>query len=118
MTQNVDGLHQKAGSTDVSEIHGAEVRAVCLNCKKTTTMEEVVDEIIGDRVPADFKMRNNMEENIEDDEDVKGLKTGSIAKMADMMKSSSSSSSAKKKKYSSAECRHLQMHDIAEFSEL
>jgi NAD-dependent SIR2 family protein deacetylase len=32
MTQNVDGLHQRAGSTDVLELHGNIHAVVCLDC--------------------------------------------------------------------------------------
>jgi NAD-dependent SIR2 family protein deacetylase len=32
MTQNVDGLHQRAGSGDVLELHGNIHRVVCLDC--------------------------------------------------------------------------------------
>ena len=32
ITQNVDGLHQAAGSTDVVELHGGLDRTVCLDC--------------------------------------------------------------------------------------
>ena len=32
VTQNVDGLHRKAGSTDVCEIHGTALRNYCVNC--------------------------------------------------------------------------------------
>ncbi|BFO17953.1 NAD-dependent protein deacetylase [Streptomyces sp. KM77-8] len=32
ITQNVDGLHQAAGSTDVVELHGGLDRVVCLGC--------------------------------------------------------------------------------------
>lgn len=32
ITQNVDGLHQLAGSPDVVEIHGSAGRAACLDC--------------------------------------------------------------------------------------
>lgn len=32
VTQNIDGLHQKAGSTDVIELHGNIWRAKCLQC--------------------------------------------------------------------------------------
>lgn len=32
ITQNVDGLHQAAGSLDVVELHGALAQAVCLSC--------------------------------------------------------------------------------------
>ncbi|MBI5572447.1 MAG: NAD-dependent deacylase [Desulfomonile tiedjei] len=33
ITQNVDNLHQKAGSVDVVEFHGNLLRAVCLKCR-------------------------------------------------------------------------------------
>jgi NAD-dependent SIR2 family protein deacetylase len=32
ITQNVDGLHQAAGAMDVTELHGALARVVCLTC--------------------------------------------------------------------------------------
>ena len=34
VTQNIDGLHQKAGSTNVLEIHGTTNRCYCTNCNK------------------------------------------------------------------------------------
>lgn len=33
ITQNIDGLHQTAGSTGVIEVHGSLREAVCLNCE-------------------------------------------------------------------------------------
>jgi NAD-dependent deacetylase len=33
VTQNTDGLHQKAGSRDVIELHGSSSRVVCLDCQ-------------------------------------------------------------------------------------
>ncbi|WP_263263742.1 NAD-dependent protein deacetylase [Pseudomonas sp. RIT-PI-S] len=35
ITQNVDGLHERAGSTEVIELHGNLHRVVCLDCAKT-----------------------------------------------------------------------------------
>lgn len=32
ITQNVDGLHQRAGSTEVTELHGSLADVVCLDC--------------------------------------------------------------------------------------
>ena len=32
ITQNTDGLHQRAGSTDVIELHGSSAAVVCLDC--------------------------------------------------------------------------------------
>jgi NAD-dependent SIR2 family protein deacetylase len=37
ITQNVDGLHQASGATDVVELHGSLERAVCLTCGEYTT---------------------------------------------------------------------------------
>jgi len=33
ITQNIDGLHQKAGSVNVQEIHGSALRSYCVSCK-------------------------------------------------------------------------------------
>ncbi len=33
ITQNIDGLHQKAGSKKVSEIHGSALRSYCISCR-------------------------------------------------------------------------------------
>lgn len=34
ITQNIDGLHQKAGSKNVYELHGSTLRNYCMKCKK------------------------------------------------------------------------------------
>ncbi|MEV3973046.1 NAD-dependent protein deacetylase [Streptomyces sp. NPDC050698] len=41
ITQNVDGLHQAAGSADAVELHGALSRVVCLSCGAFTPRHEV-----------------------------------------------------------------------------
>jgi NAD-dependent deacetylase len=38
VTQNIDGLHQKAGSSDVIELHGNIWRARCVACRSTHDM--------------------------------------------------------------------------------
>lgn len=35
LTQNVDGLHKKAGSTNIIDMHGLASRCYCSNCKKS-----------------------------------------------------------------------------------
>ena len=45
ITQNVDGLHQKAGSTRVLELHGRLDRINCTGCGKSITRGEM-DELI------------------------------------------------------------------------
>jgi len=42
VTQNIDGLHQKAGSTRVVELHGTVWWAVCLECGLRTPMADVL----------------------------------------------------------------------------
>ena len=41
ITQNIDGLHQKAGSKVVYELHGSILRNTCMNCKKEYDAEYV-----------------------------------------------------------------------------
>ncbi len=41
VTQNVDGLHQAAGSREVVEVHGSIRGAVCLRCGRTYPADEV-----------------------------------------------------------------------------
>jgi len=41
ITQNIDGLHQKAGSKTVYELHGSVLRNYCMNCKKFYDAEYV-----------------------------------------------------------------------------
>lgn len=42
ITQNVDGLHQRAGSRDVVEVHGSLREAECVHCGARVPMEEAV----------------------------------------------------------------------------
>ena len=42
VTQNIDGLHQKAGSKRVYELHGAVSRNYCQRCKKFYPMEDII----------------------------------------------------------------------------
>ena len=41
ITQNVDGLHQKAGARDVTELHGSLSRVLCLSCGERTPRDEL-----------------------------------------------------------------------------
>jgi len=44
VTQNVDGLHQRAGSGSLLELHGTITRAVCERCRRSLEMGEAVGE--------------------------------------------------------------------------
>ena len=41
VTQNIDGLHQKAGSKNVLELHGSVLRNYCVRCHKSFSAEFV-----------------------------------------------------------------------------
>lgn len=43
ITQNIDGLHQKAGSKNVLELHGSVCRNYCLRCGKAYTLEAILN---------------------------------------------------------------------------
>lgn len=42
ITQNIDGLHQKAGSQNVLELHGSVLRNYCAKCGAKHSVEEIV----------------------------------------------------------------------------
>ncbi len=43
VTQNIDGLHQKAGSKKVLELHGSVLRNYCEKCGKFHSVEEIAN---------------------------------------------------------------------------
>ena len=45
VTQNIDGLHQKAGSKTVYELHGSVLRNYCTRCRKFHSAEFVRDAV-------------------------------------------------------------------------
>ncbi|MBQ9414465.1 MAG: NAD-dependent protein deacylase [Clostridia bacterium] len=46
VTQNIDGLHQKAGSQNVFELHGSALRHYCMDCGKSYPLEAVRDRAV------------------------------------------------------------------------
>lgn len=56
VTQNIDGLHQAAGSRRVLELHGTNRAAVCLDCHATEAIEPVLARLeAGEEVPRCLK---------------------------------------------------------------
>ena len=43
ITQNIDGLHQKAGSKRVYELHGSVLRNTCMKCGRRYGLEAVIE---------------------------------------------------------------------------
>jgi NAD-dependent deacetylase len=42
MTQNIDGLHQRAGAADVLELHGTMWEVLCLDCDRRWPTPEIL----------------------------------------------------------------------------
>ena len=71
VTQNIDGLHQKAGSKVVYELHGSVLRNYCMNCHKFYGPEAVFEStgipkciVCGDIIKPDVVL---YEEGLDDD---------------------------------------------------
>ena len=43
VTQNIDGLHQKAGSKTVYELHGSVLRNYCMRCRRFYSLEDIMN---------------------------------------------------------------------------
>jgi NAD-dependent deacetylase len=52
VTQNIDGLHARAGSQDVIEVHGSIRTASCLECGEQLSLDEVVSALQDVPAPA------------------------------------------------------------------
>jgi NAD-dependent deacetylase len=51
ITQNIDGLHQEAGSSSVIELHGTTRIIYCMNCSQKYSMDEVFSMLEAERPP-------------------------------------------------------------------
>lgn len=51
ITQNIDGLHQRAGSQNVLEVHGHVRSATCLSCFRQGPIDDVTDVVARGQVP-------------------------------------------------------------------
>ncbi len=51
ITQNIDGLHQRAGSKNVIELHGTAEKFTCASCGKNGDTDKVLREIKSGNIP-------------------------------------------------------------------
>ncbi len=51
ITQNIDGLHQQAGSSRVLELHGHLRSSTCLSCFRNWPADKLMDEVAAGQVP-------------------------------------------------------------------
>ena len=49
ITQNIDGLHQQAGSHEVLELHGTDRKVVCVECAELFAVEPLVQQFLLDQ---------------------------------------------------------------------
>lgn len=74
ITQNIDGLHQKAGSRNVLELHGSTLRNTCEKCGEHYDLDYVMDEancedlvphckVCGGRIKPDVVLYEEMLDN-------------------------------------------------------
>lgn len=50
-TQNIDGLHQAAGSINVFELHGSPLASHCIECNRPFSLEETEERLLGRSYP-------------------------------------------------------------------
>lgn len=72
VTQNVDGLHQEAGSKEVIDLHGRLDRVICLGCRKVISRVEM-DELLKELNPTISKDMN-VEFSPDGDAEIEGTK--------------------------------------------
>lgn len=60
VTQNIDGLHIKAGSKKVWEVHGHLRTGYCLGCKKKYPFEELVQQVEDKHIPPTCHLCSSM----------------------------------------------------------
>lgn len=51
ITQNIDGLHQKAGSQNVIEFHGTLQYGYCVNCHNKYSLEQIEKKLNSNEIP-------------------------------------------------------------------
>lgn len=64
ITQNIDGLHQKAGSKKVVEVHGNAYRARCISCGSVFPIEEALEQLSKSKAPTCPKCRGLLKPDV------------------------------------------------------
>jgi len=49
LTQNIDGLHQKAHTKNIVELHGTVNESICMNCRKIYPITTMINQFIKER---------------------------------------------------------------------
>ena len=51
ITQNIDNLHREAGSQNLYEVHGNYKSGICIECRKTVSIEQIFEKVERDGLP-------------------------------------------------------------------
>lgn len=51
ITQNIDNLHQRAGSQNVLELHGSFLKSFCWDCEEECSFEEMRSKLLSEEIP-------------------------------------------------------------------
>jgi NAD-dependent deacetylase len=60
LTQNIDGLHQKAGTRNVVELHGSVNEAICMKCKKTYPITFLINQVLNGSITPSCEKCNGL----------------------------------------------------------
>ncbi len=64
ITQNIDSLHQKAGSRKVYEIHGGVHHTHCTSCNKEYSLSEATKKIVHEEIPRCYQCNGVLKPDI------------------------------------------------------
>jgi len=73
ITQNVDGLHQQAGSRNVVDLHGRLDRVICLGCRKIISRSEM--DLLLEKLNPNIRKDPNVEFTPDGDAEVVGTES-------------------------------------------
>ena len=60
LTQNIDGLHQKAKTNNIIELHGTVNEAICLRCKKVYPITTMINQFVKERKSPSCEVCNGL----------------------------------------------------------
>lgn len=60
LTQNIDGLHKKAHSKNVIELHGTAYEAICMGCDKISPITTMIDQVMSGKGSPSCKACNGL----------------------------------------------------------
>ena len=60
LTQNIDGLHQKAHTNNIVELHGTANECICMRCKKIYPITNMVNQVLKGRYSPSCEVCNGL----------------------------------------------------------